>query len=67
MSKPQDVLCPKLEQFRSDLARIKAEAEKMCTTSKEQFGADSKVTYRIEDVSNSIQRLEWEFSRTLDS
>jgi hypothetical protein len=61
----QSALSPSdFEEFQSELVIMKMKAERMCQTAKEKFGPDGKVTYRMEDVSNSLQRLEWELLRS---
>jgi hypothetical protein len=61
----QPALSPSdLQEFHSELVIMKMNAEQMCQTAKEKFGPDGKVTYRMEEVSNSLQRLEWELLRS---
>jgi hypothetical protein len=61
----QPVLSPsEFQEFQSELVIMKMKAERMCQTAQEKFGPDGKVTYRMEEVSNSLQRLEWELLRS---
>jgi hypothetical protein len=52
------------QEFQSELVMMKMRAERMCQTAKEKFGPDGNVTYRTEEVSNSLQRLEWVLLRS---
>lgn len=64
MSDPQGVFSSAdFREFHSDLALIKTKADRMCKLAREKLGPESTVTYRAEDVSYSLQRLNWELLR----
>jgi hypothetical protein len=47
----------------SEVAQLRMKAENLCELAKQQFGPDGPVAYRMEDVMNSLQRLEWALLR----
>jgi hypothetical protein len=64
MSHPQRApSSAEFRDFHSDLASMRVKTERMAELAKEMFGPDADVTYQSEDVSNSLQRLEWALLR----